>query len=99
MQVDPAKLDTAAREAEDLGRQWKAAAVDVEPETRAAIGGLGHGFQLRTELDRVVSAHLVEAAQFEQYLQQFGEALSMTAADYRRSDTTAGNRFWYLKDR
>ena len=99
MRVDPAVVDAAAQQSRDLGARWRTAAGDVEPETTAAIGSLGTGCRLRAELERILSAHTAEARLDERHLNDLAEALSATAADYRRSDTDAGNRFWYLKDR
>ncbi|MDI6104144.1 hypothetical protein QLQ12_36685 [Actinoplanes sp. NEAU-A12] len=99
MKADPAALDAAAQQAHDLSRRWTTAAADVEPETRSAIGALGTGFSLRAEVENVLSAHTAEVTMYARYLQEFGDALSATATDYRTSDATGGNRFWYLKER
>jgi len=97
-QVDPAILDTAASRCGDVARRLHQAVTTVEPESRAAIGGLAAGFALRAALDRVLVSRLDEFGKFERYLAQMGQALSVTADDYRRSDTASADRFAFLRE-
>jgi hypothetical protein len=97
-QVDPAVLDAAAGRCADLARRFTTAVTRVEPDTAAALGGLGEGFALRTALDRVWASRRDEFGRFERYLVKVGDALTTTAADYRRSDAVSWYRFAYLRE-
>jgi hypothetical protein len=96
--VDPAVLDVAAERCAGLAGRLKRAAGEVEPESRAAIGGLGGGFRLRGSLERVLTSRLDEFGKFEKYLHDLRGALSRTAEDYRRSDSVSADRFAFLRE-
>jgi uncharacterized protein YukE len=97
-QVDPAILDRAAGQCDGLAGRLHQAVADVEPDSRAAVSGLGEGFLLRAALERVTASRVDEFGKFERYLRQTSEALTATAADYRRSDTASADRFAFLRE-
>ncbi|GGQ77436.1 type VII secretion target [Couchioplanes azureus] len=97
-QVDPAVLDAAAGKCGDLGQRLGQAVAAVQPDSRAAVAGLGSGFLLRSALERVLASRVDEFGKFERYLGKVGEALTATAADYRRSDEVSADRFAFLRE-
>ncbi|MFI7598400.1 type VII secretion target [Actinoplanes sp. NPDC049681] len=97
-QVDPAVLDTAAGRCASLAQRLDKAVAAVQPDSRAAVAGLGSGFLLRSALERVLASRVDEFGRFERYLGQVGEALTATAADYRRSDAVSADRFAFLRE-
>ncbi|MEU7901739.1 type VII secretion target [Actinoplanes sp. NPDC049118] len=97
-QVDPQVLDKAAGRCRDLAQRLHQAVAAVQPDSRAAVAGLGAGFALRSSLERVLASRVDEFGKFERYLGGIGEALTATAADYRHSDTASSYRFAYLRE-
>ena len=96
--VEPAILDTAGQRCDGLAQRLAHAVGDVEPESRAAVAGLGGGFRLRGSLERVLASRVDEFGKFSAYLRQVGDALGTTADDYRRSDSVSADRFAFLRE-
>lgn len=92
MQVEPERLDDAARACDDIRDRLRASAADVQPETETAIAGLP-GWRTRGALERVAAAWDEDLKGFGSYLTDIAEALRKTAADYRYTDEANAANF------
>lgn len=92
VRVDPALLDRAQAECEQLRAAVTRDEHDVEGATTDAARGLA-GWSSQRALEDLLGWWRDDAAKLARYLDTFGEALHETAGDYRRSDHASVDRF------
>lgn len=92
LRIDPGVLEAAAEVCGDLRDRVRASAVDIEPETEAAIAGLA-GWRTRGALQDLLSSWQEDLTKLTGYLKTFSDALAGCAMDYRYSDVANAARF------